>query len=339
MWMHSVFETDRLLVRQYTLADAEVFFRLNNDLDVVRYVRAPKSREECLDFLKENIAFYELFPYMGRWAIQLKATGKVVGTFAIIPVENSGDVQLGYSLLKEYWGNGYATEVSISGRQYALDELHLPELYAITQPANTASQQVLLKSGFVQTTSIKEHDKELYRFVTRNPDFVETSRLKLFPLTAGQLLLYLQGENKLEQRFHLAITGRTVTPGVQQSVVFLTMPKMNNAPGRNWLFYTFWLAVEKSSGVIVAELGFKGPPNRQGLIEIGYGTMPTHQGKGFMTEAVQGMLQWARQHAEVKGVVAETHRSNRASARVLEKNGFTQFDARGEMLWWKTAPL
>jgi ribosomal-protein-alanine N-acetyltransferase len=333
--MHILFETERLLVRQYTLADEEVFFRLNNDPDVVRYVRAPKSREESLEFLKENIAFYELFPYMGRWAIQLKSGGKVAGTFAILPIENSKDIQLGYTLLKEYWGNGYATEVCIRGRQFALDELHLPALYAITEPANTASQKVLLKSGFVQTTGIKEHYKELFRFVTNNPDYVETSRLKLFPLTAEQLLLYLEGDDKLEKRFHLAMNGRIVAPGVRQTVLFLTIPRINAAAGRNWLYYTFWLAVEKSSGTIIAELGFKGPPNRQGFIEIGYGTMPAHQGKGYMTEAVKGMLQWASQRKEVKGVLAETHRSNRASARVLEKNGFRQFDTRGEMLWWR----
>ncbi len=46
-------------------------------------------------------------------------------------------------------------------------------------------------------------------------------------------------------------------------------------------YSTFWIVVEKSSSVIVAELGFKGKPDKQGNIEIGYGSMPSHRGQGY----------------------------------------------------------
>jgi ribosomal-protein-alanine N-acetyltransferase len=107
------------------------------------------------------------------------------------------------------------------------------------------------------------------------------------------------------------------------------------AAGTDYLFYTFWLVVEKQFRSIVAELGFKGPPVGAGHVEIGYGTMPAMQGKGYMTEAVGGVLKWAAQRPDISHVLAETHSINAASIRVVEKNGFQQYDKRGDMLWWK----
>jgi Acetyltransferases, including N-acetylases of ribosomal proteins len=126
--MHIVFETERLLVRRYTMADEEVFFRLNSDTDVVRYIRPPKSRQESHEFLLQNLAMYEQLPFMGRWAMVDKSSREVIGTFAVFPIDNSSDIQLGYSLLPEHWGKGYATESVLAGRQYAFDNLCTSEI-------------------------------------------------------------------------------------------------------------------------------------------------------------------------------------------------------------------
>ncbi len=87
----------------------------------------------------------------------------------------------------------------------------------------------------------------------------------------------------------------------------------------NYLFYTFWVVVEKSTRLIVAELGFKGEPTGNGDIEIGYGTMPAFQGKGFMTEAVGGMVRWGKGRPDVQCMLAETDETNAASIKVLLK--------------------
>lgn len=164
---------------------------------------------------------------------------------------------------------------------------------------------------------------------------VETSRLLISPLTREQLLLYLQANDLFEQSAGLACNGRIVVPAVQDMVTKFTIPRMAGATADNYLFYTFWIVVEKSSRLIVAELGFKGEPSSIGEIEIGYGTMPAHQGKGFMTEAVNGMLDWAKSRPDVTCMLAETDETNTASIRVLRRNNFTQYTRKGNMLWWK----
>lgn len=335
-----IFETDRLIIRRYTPADEENFFLLNGDPEVMRYIREPKDREECAIFLKRNLTLYQHQPLMGRWAMEEKASNAFVGSFAIIPVETTdsrrhSEIQLGYALLKEFWGKGYATESTLAGKQYAFDVMKLPKIVAVTEPANIASQKVLLRCGFQQQPNIKEGHKHLCYFTCRNPNFIETERLHLFPLTAGQLQLYLKANDGLEKALGLTPFGRTIAPQVKDMVTTFTLPNMEKATGNDYLFYTFWLVVDKQSRLIVAELGFKGLPVEEGRVEIGYGTMPTQQNKGYMTEAVKGLLQWAAGHAAIHTVVAETHTLNKASIRVVEKNGFTRFDQKGEMIWWK----
>lgn len=335
-----IFETDRLVIRRYTPADDDNFYRLNGDPDVMRYIREPKGRQECYVILKRNIAFYQQHPLMGRWAMIEKEANTFIGSFAIIPVETGDpnrhdEVQLGYALLKEFWGKGFATESALGGLQYAFNVMKLPRIVAITEAENIASQKVLLRSGFVQQPDIYEGNKALCYFDNYNPNTIESERLHLFPLTIPQLELYLQADDLLENLLGLTSFGRTLAPQVHDRIRKETLPIMKQAAGEDYLFYTFWLVVDKQSKMIVAELGFKGPPTVDGQVEIGYGTMPHMQGKGYMSEAVHGLLLWAESRPDINLVLAETHSSNLPSIRVVQKNGFEQFEKRGEMIWWK----
>jgi ribosomal-protein-alanine N-acetyltransferase len=165
--MKVIFETARLYTRQYSDADVEYFYRLNGDPEVMRYIREPKSREACNLFLLQNLAFYKQFPLMGRWAMFSKEPHAFVGSYAIIPVENSTDIQLGYSLLPEHWGKGYASEATLAGLQYAFEVMGLERIVGITRMENLASQKVLLKCGFVQIDNLMENGRELFRFEAR----------------------------------------------------------------------------------------------------------------------------------------------------------------------------
>ena len=161
-----IFETKRLIVRQYVFdIDAEGFFLLNGDEDVMRYIRPAKTREECDVFLKEIIASAEANPGMGRWAALEKENGIFIGSFAIIPIENTEDIQLGYALLKENWGKGFASELTKAGLEYYFSTTSADKIYALAEIPNTASHRVLLKNGFVPVGTKKEGEKELKQFV------------------------------------------------------------------------------------------------------------------------------------------------------------------------------
>ena len=156
-----LFETERLYVRRFQTGDEEPFFRLNGDEEIMRYIRAPKSREECDRFLSEVIDRYAKDVIDWRLAVLQKNDDAFVGSFAIIPREGMDELQLGYSFLKDQWGKGYATEVTMGGIRYCRDQLHLDSIAAVTEEGNQASGRVLLKCGFVLESQYEDQGKLL----------------------------------------------------------------------------------------------------------------------------------------------------------------------------------
>lgn len=96
----------------------------------------------------------------------------------------------------------------------------------------------------------------------------------------------------------------------------------------NRLWYAPWRMTLKSDQTYIGDLGFKGPA-RENTVEIGYGVLKEYEGKGYTTEAVQAMTQWAFGNEGVIFVEAETESDNKASLCVLKKCGFTS-DGDGE---------
>lgn len=165
---------------------------------------------------------------------------------------------------------------------------------------------------------------------------IQTERLHILPLTVSALECYLQGNDLFELQHQLTLINRIVNPEVKRYVESITLPCMRKAPGDHYLFFTFWLVIDLHSKLVVAEMGFKGVPTPAGLVEIGYGTMEHARNRGYMTEAVGALLQWSAKRKEIAAVVAETAITNTASIRVLQKNGFEQYDQKGDMLWWRS---
>lgn len=159
-----IFETERLRVRRYRMEDLDDFYRLNGNPEVMKHIRPPKDYESCRVFLRENIRFYESHPSLGRWAMEEKETDAIAGSFALIPIGASDLLQLGYSLHKEFWGRGLATESLLAGVKYAREVVGLQKVYAITETANPASRRVIEKAGFELEETYVENEKPLLRF-------------------------------------------------------------------------------------------------------------------------------------------------------------------------------
>lgn len=150
---------------------------------------------------------------------------------------------------------------------------------------------------------------------------IQTERLRLIPLTHDQLQKYLLADHSLEDDLQLDYIDLTIAPELKEAIEQVFLPNTAN-PQKNYLFCTLWTIVLRSANKMVADLCIVDEPNELGEIEIGYGTYAAEQGKGYMTEAVGGLIQWARQQASVKAIVAGTDKTNIASYTILQKNGF-----------------
>jgi ribosomal-protein-alanine N-acetyltransferase len=85
---------------------------------------------------------------------------------------------------------------------------------------------------------------------------------------------------------------------------------------------------------MVGDVCFVGEPDENGEIEIGYGTYEDFRGKGYMTEAVGSMIEWASRQDFVKSIFAQTAKDNPSSYAVLEKNGFEKIgEGEGVFNW------
>ena len=161
----------------------------------------------------------------------------------------------------------------------------------------------------------------------------QTHRLLLHPLTHPQLLQYIRNNHSLEQALHLNPIPRTISSELKEALEETILPNVK-ASGAQYRFSTLWTAILKSEQVMVADLCIMGEPNADGEIEIGYGTYAAFQGKGFMTEMVRGIVSWAREEPMVKTIKAATDKTNLASIRVLEKNGFLRTGETDKQLLW-----
>ena len=158
--MKIAYETDRLLLREFTDADAPSLYALDSDPDVVRFVGQPPpaSVEPYLDAIRGRYRrYYERHPGFGFWAAVERATGSFVGWFHLRPAGDyrfaaeagyrPGDFDLGYRLARAAWGRGYATEVSRLLVRRAFADLGVSRVVACVLSPNVASIRVLEKAG------------------------------------------------------------------------------------------------------------------------------------------------------------------------------------------------
>ncbi len=154
---------------------------------------------------------------------------------------------------------------------------------------------------------------------------LHTPRLALFPLTAAQLRLVLLDVNLLAEDIGLPIVAELITPPVRRAVT-MKLGKMVDAPAADWPWHTYWLIIVEQDGVSTGAgmVGFKGVPDGEGSVEIGYGIDPAFRGQGYMTEAVRAIIDWAFQQDGCLRVTAcSVLKTNPASSTVLVKVGMT----------------
>lgn len=160
-----IFETDRLIVKRFTKNNQEEFYKVNGDVVVMKYIRPAKSRSETDAFLLEVIDYYNQTKIFGRWGVWNKTSNEFVGSFALIPVEQSDKMQLGYALLPSQWGLGFATELTRAGISYTFQQTPLQEVYGYAEKDNLASIKVLEKCGFKYKDQKSEGSKIILEYI------------------------------------------------------------------------------------------------------------------------------------------------------------------------------
>ncbi|MDP5275397.1 GNAT family N-acetyltransferase [Chengkuizengella axinellae] len=113
----------------------------------------------------------------------------------------------------------------------------------------------------------------------------------------------------------------------------LHLLELKNSPSnKGW---GVWFVINKENDMIIGDVGFKGKSNSENAVEVGYGIIPSAQGKGFATEAVEAIIKWAFSTDEVMKINAECLDDNLASIKVLEKLQMNRIGIEDNMIKWQ----
>jgi RimJ/RimL family protein N-acetyltransferase len=141
-------ETDRLLLRMWRGDDFEPYARICADPDVMRYLVGGKtlSRLEAWRHMAFLIGHWHLRGY-GHWAVEEKTTRSFVGRIGFLNPYSWPGFEIGWTLGRESWGKGYATEGARRALQYAFTELDKDHVISLIHPENQASIRVAERLG------------------------------------------------------------------------------------------------------------------------------------------------------------------------------------------------
>ena len=141
-----IIETERLILRMFEADDFDAAHLLFSDADVQKYLSPANRRTpEQMRVTLEKLATRWLERGFGIWCVCDKNSGEVIGYSGFQYFEKSSEVEILFGYLKEFWGNGYATEAARACLRYGFQTLFFEKVYAAIHPENVPSLRVLEK--------------------------------------------------------------------------------------------------------------------------------------------------------------------------------------------------
>lgn len=140
-------ETERLLLRMWREDDFESYARICADPEVMRYLGGkPLSRPEAWRHMAYLAGHWHLRGY-GHWAVEEKASGELIGRMGFFYPEGWPGFEVGWTLARQSWGKGYATEGARRMLDHAFREMGREHVISLIHPENEASIRVAEKMG------------------------------------------------------------------------------------------------------------------------------------------------------------------------------------------------
>jgi [ribosomal protein S5]-alanine N-acetyltransferase len=173
--------------------------------------------------------------------------------------------------------------------------------------------------------------------LTGNRLALSSERLKLLALTRPELALLHNHVRALEAALGLRVARGVLDESTRRAVA-RRLARMQASPAVLHPWHTYWLVclVNGAATDGLGMVGFKGPPDEYGAVEIAYSLDPGHQGHGYATEAARALIAWAFENPWCLTIVApDTLRTNTASSRVLEKLGMQVYASTERAQSWR----
>jgi RimJ/RimL family protein N-acetyltransferase len=139
-------ETERLVLRGWRAEDFEPLAAIHADPETMTFVGGAQERNDAWRSLASLAGHWALRGY-GKWAVERKSDGALLGRVGMINPEGWPALEIGWTLGKQYWGKGYATEAARAALDYAFTTQAVDRLISCIDANNVASQAVAKRIG------------------------------------------------------------------------------------------------------------------------------------------------------------------------------------------------
>lgn len=141
-------ETKRLLHRRITADDLATLIEMRSDAEVNQYLggtrlQNPEAIAKRMEFYLET---WEKYGF-GFSIIIWKETGEAIGWSGLQPLEESAEIEVGYGMIKRFWGKGIGFETALAWLKYGFEVANLEKIVAVADPENTGSWRIMEKCG------------------------------------------------------------------------------------------------------------------------------------------------------------------------------------------------
>lgn len=161
---------------------------------------------------------------------------------------------------------------------------------------------------------------------------IDTNRLKLIPFSLEICKALLERNHEI-----LRDLGLNSGEGWPSSEILEILPMfielIENEKGVNG--FGAWLIIKKESMTVIGDAGFKGSPNSNGEVDVGYSIVENERNKGYGYETVNALVDWVFSKPEVTAVTADCDLNNIGSIKILKKLGMSEVSRDEENIYWK----
>ncbi|UOQ43161.1 GNAT family N-acetyltransferase [Halobacillus salinarum] len=161
---------------------------------------------------------------------------------------------------------------------------------------------------------------------------IQSSRITFFPINLEIAQILMKNPLAFYYKFQLPWNKNWPHHGLK---ALLPIYAENLEEDEDQFGFGPWVMIDNGREHVIGDIGFKGRPDSEGTLEIGYHVVVSERNQGYASEAVAKMCDWAFSNREVKGVEAQCDKNNIPSQKVLINNGFNHTGREGDVFLFK----
>ena len=157
-----IIETNRLILREYTLDDFDNLYEIVSDPETMRHYPKPFDEERTRDWIEWNLENYKNYGF-GLWVVTLKETGEFIGDCGISIQNIDWELlpEIGYHIHKKYWRRGFGSEAARAVRDWAFENTDYNCIYSYMKYTNVGSYSTAIANGMRKVKKYKDEKNKI----------------------------------------------------------------------------------------------------------------------------------------------------------------------------------